>query len=238
MGPGWRSGAVEDAVDVVGSFDDLEDAHLAAALATEGDGDGEHAGEELGPPEAARARRGFGVKEAAMEVWDHAPVARMVKRHLGGIVLAAKVSITNASAEALNSVVQMLKHVAHGYRNRERFRNAIYFHLGDGQRLWQLDGPSREPSPHRALHDAGPMGQPELALPGSDGPTRGTLELCTRHALQGRASELDPPRRRFARPPVRARAPDARVMAIHHTCHHSVRSRVETASRKFNPQVV
>jgi len=24
----------------------------------------------------------------------------------------------------------MLKHVAHGYRNRERFRNAIYFHLG------------------------------------------------------------------------------------------------------------
>ena len=90
-----------------------------------------------------------------MEVWDHAPVARMVKRHLGGIVLAAKASITNASAEALNSVVQMLKHVAHGYRNRERFRNAIYFHLGDGQRLWQLDGPSREPSPHRALHDAG-----------------------------------------------------------------------------------
>ena len=61
MGPGWRSGAVEDAGDVVGSFDDLEDAHLAAALATEGDVDGEHAGEELGPPEAARARRGFGV---------------------------------------------------------------------------------------------------------------------------------------------------------------------------------
>ena len=42
--------------------------------------------------------------------------------------------------------------------------------------------------------NAGPMGQPELALPGGDGPTRGTLELCTRHALQGRASELDPPR--------------------------------------------
>ena len=62
MGPGWRSGAVEDAGDVVGSFDDLEDAHLAAAaLATEGDVDGEHAGEELGPPEAARPRRGFGV---------------------------------------------------------------------------------------------------------------------------------------------------------------------------------
>ena len=102
-----------------------------------------------------KTARAWSIKEAAMEVWDHAPrdalesqwmkwygwairsqlepikaVARMVKRHLGGIVLAAKTSITNASAEGLNSVVQMLKHVAHGYRNRERFRNAIYFHLG------------------------------------------------------------------------------------------------------------
>ena len=102
-----------------------------------------------------KTARAWSIKEAAMEVWDYAPrdalesqwmkwygwairsqlepvkaVARMVKRHLGGIVLAAKASITNASAEGLNSVVQMLKHVAHGYRNRERFRNAIYFHLG------------------------------------------------------------------------------------------------------------
>jgi hypothetical protein len=61
MRPGWRAGAVENAGDVVGGIDDLEDAHAAAALATEGDGDGEHAGEELGPPEAARPRRGFGV---------------------------------------------------------------------------------------------------------------------------------------------------------------------------------
>ncbi len=102
-----------------------------------------------------KTARAWSIKEAAMEVWDHAPrndlesqwlkwygwairsqlepvkaVARMVKRHLGGIVLAAREAITNASAEGLNSVVQMLKHVAHGYRNRERFRNAIYFHLG------------------------------------------------------------------------------------------------------------
>ncbi len=102
-----------------------------------------------------KTARAWSIKEAAMEVWDHAPrndlesqwlkwygwairsqlepvkvVARMVKRHLGGIVLAAKEAITNASAEGLNSVVQMLKHVAHEYRNRERFRNAIYFHLG------------------------------------------------------------------------------------------------------------
>ena len=61
MGPGWRAGPVEDAGDVIGSFDDLEDAHPPATLSTEGDIDGEHAGEQLGPPEAARPRRGFGV---------------------------------------------------------------------------------------------------------------------------------------------------------------------------------
>lgn len=102
-----------------------------------------------------KTARAWSIKEAAMEIWEHAPrddlrsqwtkwygwairsqlepikaAARMVKRHLDGIILAAKESITTASAEGLNSVVQMLKHVAHGYRNRERFRNAIYFHLG------------------------------------------------------------------------------------------------------------
>ena len=35
---------------------DLEDAHPAPALATDGDVDGEHAGEELGPPDSARTR--------------------------------------------------------------------------------------------------------------------------------------------------------------------------------------
>ena len=61
MGPGWRAGPVEDAGDVIGSFYDLENTHPAAALSTDGDIDGEHAGEQLGPPEAARPRRGFGV---------------------------------------------------------------------------------------------------------------------------------------------------------------------------------
>ena len=72
-----------------------------------------------------------------LEVAAHAKARELVlhelrqpERHLGGIILAAKEAITNASAEGLNSVVQMLKHVAHGYRSRERFRNAIYFHLG------------------------------------------------------------------------------------------------------------
>lgn len=104
---------------------------------------------------ALKTARAWSIKEAAMEVWDYAPrgtlkqqwmrwydwairsrlepiktAARTIKRHVGGIVLAATASITNASAEGLNSVIQMLKHVAHGYRSRDRFRQAIYFHLG------------------------------------------------------------------------------------------------------------
>lgn len=57
-------------------------------------------------------------------------VARMVKRHLEGIITAIVNRVTNARAEGLNSVIQKLKYNARGFRNRERFRNAIYFHLG------------------------------------------------------------------------------------------------------------
>jgi len=56
MGPGWRAGAVDDASDVVVGFDDIEDAHAAAALATDGDVDGEHAGEARGRSSAMRGR--------------------------------------------------------------------------------------------------------------------------------------------------------------------------------------
>lgn len=102
-----------------------------------------------------RTARAWSIKEAAMEIWDHTgpegmraswgrwydwairsrlePIkraARMVKRHLDGILLAARHRITNASAEGLNSVIQSVKHRARGFRNRERFRAAIYFHLG------------------------------------------------------------------------------------------------------------
>jgi transposase len=30
----------------------------------------------------------------------------------------------------MNSRIQKVKRMAHGFRNRERFRNAIFFHLG------------------------------------------------------------------------------------------------------------
>jgi transposase len=57
-------------------------------------------------------------------------VARMVKTHLDGIVTAVVQGITNARSESVNAKIQWLKYTTRGFRNRERFRNAIYFHLG------------------------------------------------------------------------------------------------------------
>ena len=36
----------------------------------------------------------------------------------------------SANTEATNAKIQWIKRLGCGYRNRERFRNAIYFHLG------------------------------------------------------------------------------------------------------------
>lgn len=57
-------------------------------------------------------------------------VARMVKKHLAGILTAVVKGITNARAESINAKIQWLKYTARGYRNRHRFRDAIFFHLG------------------------------------------------------------------------------------------------------------
>jgi transposase len=38
--------------------------------------------------------------------------------------------LTSATAEGLNSRIQALRFAARGYRNREHFKTAIYFHLG------------------------------------------------------------------------------------------------------------
>ena len=43
---------------------------------------------------------------------------------------AIVLGLHNGHAESMNSRIQRLKHRACGFRNRERFRNAIYFHLG------------------------------------------------------------------------------------------------------------
>ena len=58
-------------------------------------------------------------------------VARMINRHLTGVLnYFATAPITNATAEGLNSKIQTIKKMAYGYRNREHFKTAIFFHCG------------------------------------------------------------------------------------------------------------
>lgn len=57
-------------------------------------------------------------------------VAHTVERHLGGILNAVVSGANNAQAEGINSIIQWIRYSARGFRNRERFKNAIYFHLG------------------------------------------------------------------------------------------------------------
>jgi len=102
---------------------------------------------------ALKTADAWGLKELAMDLWhyvhpawarkawkrwirlaetsDVAPmrmVARMIKEHLHGIINAIILKRTNAIAQSVNSRVQKIKARACGYRNRERFRNAIEFH--------------------------------------------------------------------------------------------------------------
>ena len=57
-------------------------------------------------------------------------VAATIKTHLWGILNAVVTSSTNAIGESLNARIQKIKAMACGFRNRERFRRAILFHLG------------------------------------------------------------------------------------------------------------
>jgi len=56
-------------------------------------------------------------------------VAATISSHLGGIINAVVLKATNAASESINARIQRVKRMACGFRNRERFRNAIYFHL-------------------------------------------------------------------------------------------------------------
>lgn len=102
-----------------------------------------------------RTARAWALREAGMSLWNYrsrgwaekgwrrwlawaqrcrlepmVKVARMIKNHLWGILNAVVLKVTNGPSESLNSKIQKLKRRACGYRNRERFRRAIMFHLG------------------------------------------------------------------------------------------------------------
>jgi len=57
-------------------------------------------------------------------------VGKMVRRFLWGILNAIRLKVNNSMLEAKNARIQRIKKIACGFRNRERFKNAILFHLG------------------------------------------------------------------------------------------------------------
>ena len=56
--------------------------------------------------------------------------AHTLKRHEAGLLSYFAHRITNAGAESLNARIQAIRVSARGYRNRENFKTAIYFHCG------------------------------------------------------------------------------------------------------------
>ncbi len=104
---------------------------------------------------ALKTARAWAIKELAMSLWQYRTrgwarrawlawfawairsrlepvrrVANMIKSHLNGILNAIVLGVTNARSEGVNSTIQWIKYTARGFRNRLRFRTAIYFHLG------------------------------------------------------------------------------------------------------------
>lgn len=66
--------------------------------------------------------------------------ARTLKRHEAGLLAYFSHRITNAAAEGLNSPIQAIRVSARGYRNRENFKTAIFFHCGGLQLNPQTHG--------------------------------------------------------------------------------------------------
>jgi transposase len=57
-------------------------------------------------------------------------VAGIIRRHLENILNYLNHRITNAVTEGLNAKIQWIKYSSRGFRDRERFKAAIYFHCG------------------------------------------------------------------------------------------------------------
>jgi transposase len=56
--------------------------------------------------------------------------ANLIKRHLPNVITYFKHRITNAVAEGLNSKIATVQKRAFGFRNRDHFKIAVYFHCG------------------------------------------------------------------------------------------------------------
>lgn len=58
-------------------------------------------------------------------------VAATLTSHLWGIINAVILESDNNFIGSINSRIKTVKTRARGFRNKQRFRNAIYFHLGE-----------------------------------------------------------------------------------------------------------
>jgi hypothetical protein len=57
-------------------------------------------------------------------------LAKTLNARLGTLLNYGKWPISNAKTEALNSKIQWIKYTARGFRSRDGFRRAIFFHCG------------------------------------------------------------------------------------------------------------
>jgi transposase len=57
-------------------------------------------------------------------------VATMLRAHLSNVLTYFDHRITTATCEGVNNKIQAIKHSAFGFRNRDHFRTAIFFHCG------------------------------------------------------------------------------------------------------------
>lgn len=103
-----------------------------------------------------KSARAWALKQSAMELFDYKSetwarkhfrwwfrwatrsrlqpmikVAGMLKRRLDNVLTYLRHRITNAGSESINAKIQWVKYTARGYRNKQNFINAIYFHCGD-----------------------------------------------------------------------------------------------------------
>ena len=102
-----------------------------------------------------KTARAWGLKEAGMDLYEYVyekparkhfdwwykwavrsrlqpikDVATMLKRRFENIITYLRHRITNAASESLNAKIQWVKYTARGFRNKQNFIHAIYFHCG------------------------------------------------------------------------------------------------------------
>ncbi len=57
-------------------------------------------------------------------------VAGLLKRRFENIIPYLTHPITNATSESINAKIQWVKYTPRGFRDKQNFINAIYFHCG------------------------------------------------------------------------------------------------------------